>query len=64
MGTIPAPGDSQVIENGGKLYTGECVERLVQELNADEIVIAMDDRRGNLPIRELLDCKLAVMWFN
>jgi len=59
VGTIPAPGDSQVIENGSKLYTGECVEYLVEELNADEVVIAMDDRRGNLPVRELLNCKLA-----
>ncbi|MEL6870932.1 MAG: TIGR03013 family XrtA/PEP-CTERM system glycosyltransferase [Pseudomonadota bacterium] len=25
----------------------------------DEIVIAMDDRRGNLPVRELLECRLA-----
>ena len=31
---------------------------LAHELQADEIVIAMDDRRGNLPSRELLDCKL------
>jgi sugar transferase (PEP-CTERM system associated) len=28
------------------------------EKNADEIVVAMDDRRGNLPVRELLDAKI------
>ena len=59
VGMIPAPGDSQVIENGGELFSGESVERLVKELNADEVVIAMDDRRGNLPVRELLNCKLS-----
>ena len=59
VGTIPAPGDSQVVENGSKLFSGESVERLVKQLNADEVVIAMDDRRGNLPVRELLNCKLS-----
>ena len=58
VGTIPAPGDSQIIKNGGKLFTGRGVEQLVDELDADEVVIAMDDRRGNLPVQELLNCKL------
>ena len=58
VGTIPAPGDSQIIENGGKLFADRGVEQLVHELKADEVVIAMDDRRGNLPVRELMNCKL------
>jgi len=31
---------------------------LARELKAQEIVVAIRDRRGTLPIRELLDCKL------
>jgi sugar transferase (PEP-CTERM system associated) len=31
---------------------------LVLELRADEIVVAIRDRRGNLPIKQLLECKL------
>jgi sugar transferase (PEP-CTERM system associated) len=31
---------------------------LVLELRADEIVVAIRDRRGTLPIRQLLECKL------
>jgi sugar transferase (PEP-CTERM system associated) len=31
---------------------------LVLELNADEIVVAIRDRRGTLPIKQLLECKL------
>jgi sugar transferase (PEP-CTERM system associated) len=31
---------------------------IATENNADEVVIAMDDRRGNLPVRDLLDCRL------
>jgi sugar transferase (PEP-CTERM system associated) len=32
---------------------------LARSLHADEIVIAADDRRGNLPVQELLDARLA-----
>ena len=58
VGTIPAPGDSQVVDKSDNLTEG-CVEQLVKEKNADEVVVAMDDRRGNLPVRELLNCRLA-----
>ncbi len=59
VGSIPAPGDSGVIDASGSLFTDRQVDDLAHELAADEIVIAMDDRRGNLPIRELLNCRLA-----
>lgn len=58
VGSVPAPGDSQVVENGDRLFHGGDIDQLAEELDADEIVIAMDDRRGNLPIRKLLNCKL------
>ncbi len=58
VATVPAPGDSQVLETSGLLLADACVEELSGKLNADEIVIAMDDRRGNLPVKELLQCKL------
>jgi sugar transferase (PEP-CTERM system associated) len=31
---------------------------LALEQNADEIVVAMNDRRGNLPLDQLMDCKV------
>ena len=40
------------------MFADRGVEQLVHELKADEVVIAMDDRRGNLPVRELMNCKL------
>ena len=58
VGTVPAPGDSQMLEVSGKLIEDEPIDQLAERLGADEIVIAMDDRRGNLPIRELLNAKL------
>ncbi|MGB5628354.1 MAG: TIGR03013 family XrtA/PEP-CTERM system glycosyltransferase, partial [Woeseiaceae bacterium] len=59
VGIVPAHGDSQVIRVSDQHVVGEDIESLVKELNADEVVIAMDDRRGNLPVRSLLNCRLA-----
>ncbi len=59
VGRVAAPGDtvigdrSQVHVTNGKSITEYALER-----NAEEIVIAMDERRGNLPVRELLDARL------
>ena len=58
VGTIPAPGDTHCNESAEALETDRSITELAIQQRADEIVIAMDDRRGNLPIRELLDLKL------
>ena len=58
VGTIPAPGDTHCNERVSKLIRNQSLLDVALETDADEIVIAMDDRRGNLPIRELLDAKL------
>lgn len=58
VGTIPAPGDTHCDESAQALEFDRSITELANERRADEIVIAMDDRRGNLPIRELLDLKL------
>lgn len=58
VGQIRASGDKPS-ESGAALSTnGKTICQIAAELDADEIVVAMDDRRGNLPIRELLDCRL------
>jgi sugar transferase (PEP-CTERM system associated) len=43
-----------VLRTNGKSITDIAIEK-----GAEEIVIAMDDRRGNLPVRELLDARLS-----
>ena len=58
IGNLPAPGDTLNGNRGDLLGTGKSISEIAVEKEADEIVIALDDRRGNLPIRELLDCKL------
>ena len=47
-------GDQDILITDAKSITDIAIEK-----GAEEIVIAMDDRRGNLPVRELLDARLA-----
>ena len=58
VGTVPAPGDTLITDHSSLMTGTQNLLGIAQEKDADEIVIAMDDRRGNLPVRELLDCKL------
>lgn len=58
VGTIPAPGDTHCNETCANLEKHKTLSEVALETDADEIVIAMDDRRQNLPIQELLDAKL------
>ena len=59
VGHVAAPGDtivgdrSEICETNGKSIFDYAVET-----KADEIVISMDDRRGNLPVSELLEARL------
>jgi sugar transferase (PEP-CTERM system associated) len=55
---VAAMGDT-IVEARDVLHTnGKSISDIAVEAGAGEIVVAMDDRRGNLPIRELLDAKL------
>lgn len=55
---VAAMGDT-IIEDQGVILTGEkSITDIAIEKGAEEIVVAMDDRRGNLPVRELLDARL------
>lgn len=58
VGQIAAQGDSQITDLDSLLSRDRPLVETAQENKAEEIVIAMDDRRGNLPIRSLLACKL------
>lgn len=59
VGFVPSPEDEllvpaeRVIQAEGKLLD------LCMREDVDEIIVAMDERRNSLPIRELLDCRLA-----
>ena len=59
VGKVAAPGDTIIGDRSEVLKTdGSSLSDIAIEKNAEEIVIAMDEKRGNLPVRELLDARL------
>ncbi len=58
VGRIAAPGDTHVSTADTLEIDGQTVTDIALAKNVDEIVVAMDNRRGNLPVRDLLSCKL------
>ncbi|MDH3416704.1 MAG: TIGR03013 family PEP-CTERM/XrtA system glycosyltransferase [Gammaproteobacteria bacterium] len=58
LGRVAAPGDKVVDESKLLDIDGESITEAAVRMDVDEIVVAMDDRRGNLPIRDLLNARL------
>ena len=58
VGSVAAKGDTVVMQEKLVEPNGRSITDIAHEIGAEEIVVAMDDRRGNLPIRELLDARL------
>jgi len=58
VGRIAAPGDAVVEDTVQMKSNAESIMQIAVRENVDEIVVAMDDRRGNLPVRDLLDARL------
>ncbi len=59
-GYIAAPGEAALVDRGLlSLGPDDRLRELAQNAGVDEIVVAMDDRRREFPVRELLDCRLA-----
>lgn len=56
---VPAPGDRRRLDDPRVHNTSSSLLDLVREFNVDEIVVAVDERRAGLPIRDLLECKLS-----
>lgn len=52
------PGDQEDSKGISLVNTPGALVKYVEDMNIDVIVLAMDDRRKNLPIHELLDCKM------
>lgn len=58
VGFVPMSGDSdQCLEPGRLLHSRTPLSRLCARMRVSEIVIASDDRRGGLPVKDLLECR-------
>ena len=60
VGYYPSPNENECAVDQAKVLSGErSLSATASELNVDEIVVALTERRsGSMPLRELLDCKL------
>ena len=59
VGKVAAPGDTIIGDRSEVSMTdGNSIADIALEKKAEEIVIALDEKRGNLPVRELLDARL------
>ncbi len=56
---VPAPGDKQQIDDPRVQKINGSLFDFAREQAIDQIVVAMDDRRQGLPIKDLLDCQFA-----
>jgi sugar transferase (PEP-CTERM system associated) len=56
VGFVPVPGQPAVINESMLIEPGQDLLELAQQLQIDEIVIAPDERRGGLPMEEMLAC--------
>ncbi|HEY9133719.1 MAG TPA: TIGR03013 family XrtA/PEP-CTERM system glycosyltransferase [Dyella sp.] len=57
VGYVPCPNEKTAIPVDQLLRANSSLQSLVQRRQVDEIVVGVDDRRGNLPMDDLLDCR-------
>ena len=56
VGFVPVPGHPLVVREDLHVQAEQGLDELAERLQIDEIVIAPDDRRGGLPMEEMLTC--------
>jgi sugar transferase (PEP-CTERM system associated) len=59
VGFVCPPGESLEVNPEELLFAPQGLKALCDELGIEEVVVALEDRRQNLPVRELLQCRLA-----
>jgi sugar transferase (PEP-CTERM system associated) len=58
VGFVPAQTEERVVPADRQVNREGPLAATAAELEIDEIVVAMDDRRQQFPLKELLDCRL------
>ncbi|NKN33367.1 TIGR03013 family XrtA/PEP-CTERM system glycosyltransferase [Marichromatium bheemlicum] len=59
VGLVPLQAEAAEQDVPGCIPYDRPLLRIITETQADELVVAVKDRRGKLPIEELLDCRMA-----
>jgi sugar transferase (PEP-CTERM system associated) len=58
LGFVPSPGAVREVDDSLICEAQPNLLEHARDLDVDEIVVAIDDRRNAFPVQELLDCKL------
>ena len=59
VGYVHVPGEHNEVDSELIIRRDTALLELAQSLKVDEIVIAVEDRRKNFPVHEILDCRMA-----
>lgn len=59
VGFVHVPGEHDVVEAELVIRRDTTLLELAQQRRVDEIVVAVEDRRKNFPVHEILDCRMA-----
>ena len=59
VGYVHVPGEHDEVDSELIIRRDTALLELAQSLKVDEIVIAVEDRRKNFPVHEILDCRMA-----
>jgi sugar transferase (PEP-CTERM system associated) len=59
IGFVRSPGEDTVVPAEQCIDAASGLLALCLEYDIDELIVAMDERRGRLPIRDLLECRVA-----
>lgn len=59
VGYVHIPGERDEVDPQLVIRRDTTLLELSQPLNIDEIIVAVEDRRKNFPVHEILDCRMA-----
>ncbi len=57
VGFMPMPGETLAVPENEVVDVGESLAAYAQRMGINEIVVGPDDRRGQLPMEQLLECR-------
>jgi sugar transferase (PEP-CTERM system associated) len=59
VGYVHVPGEHDEVDAEMVIRRDTTLLELAQSINVDEIIVAVEDRRKNFPVHEILDCRMA-----
>ncbi len=58
LGFVPCEGDADIVPANRLVHLTIPIHEFAEAASIDEVVVAMDDRRQNFPLQDLLECRV------